>query len=321
MKVTFCKTHLNIIHSMKELQTNTSDIRPELRKREGFTGQKMIVMPKRVTAHIAKTPFISALLITDIGYYPKARFHYRERETGIDQYILIYCVEGKGWYEFNGQRFEVNPDDFFILPAGHPHSYGADTKEPWTIYWVHFSGVMADSLNSKLLPFTQPVHYPVFHIDDRLQIFNEMYSALERGYSFDNIGYANSCLWQFLGSFLYPDAYKHNKLEETHDPVEKSIIWMQQHLHESITLEDLAREAKYSVSYYSMLFQKKTGYSPIDYMIHLKMQKACQFLDMTDLKIKEIAGEIGYNDPYYFSRLFHKIMGVYPMEYRKKEKG
>lgn len=306
---------------MKKTGLIASDKFSELRKRDGFAGQKMIVLPEKITAHITSVLFANPLIITDIGYYPRARFHYRERKEGIRQHILIYCVEGIGWYEIDGKRTEVHADDFCVLPAGHPHRYGADTNEPWTIYWVHFNGETAGMLHPRSSSRRQPIHYPVYHIDERLQIFNEMYSALERGYSAENIGYANSCLWSFLGSFLYPDAYKHNKLKETRDPVEKSILWMRQHLHEEISLNDLAREARYSVSYYSQLFRKRTGSSPVDYLIHLKIQKACQYLDLTDLKIKEIAGRTGYNDPYYFSRLFHKVTGVYPAEYRRKEKG
>ncbi len=306
---------------MKHIKKKATDPAPLFRKSDGFAGQKMIVLPKKVINQIAKTPFLNTLLITDIGYFPKARFHYRERKSGIAQHVLMYCVEGKGWYEFQGHRYKVQTDDFLVLPAGYSHQYAADTEEPWTIYWVHFTGEMAGALQSKHLSFGQPIHYPVYHIDERLNIFNEMYSTLERGYSLENIGYANSCLWQFLGSFLYPDAYKHNKLLESRDPIEKSILWMQQCLNQNITLKDMANEARYSVSYYSALFRNKTGYSPIDYLIHLKMQKACQYLDLTDLKIKQIASELGYHDPYFFSRQFHKIIGISPLEYRKKEKG
>ena len=73
-------------------------------------------------------PATSILYITDIGYYPKAYNHFRERETPIDQYVFIYCTEGRGWFSLDGQKHPVVPNQYFILPAGLPHAYGADEK-------------------------------------------------------------------------------------------------------------------------------------------------------------------------------------------------
>jgi AraC-like DNA-binding protein len=71
------------------------------------------------------------------------------------------------------------------------------------------------------------------------------------------------------------------------------------------------------VSHYSSLFKKKTGFSPIDYFNHLKIQKACQYLQFTQLRIREIALKVGISDPLYFSRLFTQTMGYSPKEYRQ----
>ncbi len=73
--------------------------------------------------------------------------------------------------------------------------------------------------------------------------------------------------------------------------------------------------------YYSKLFRERTSHSPIAYFIQLKICKACELLDHTDLGVREIAIELGYDDPYYFSRLFKKIQGVSPSKYRRDIKG
>jgi YesN/AraC family two-component response regulator len=59
----------------------------------------------------------------------------------------------------------------------------------------------------------------------------------------------------------------------------------------------------------------------MDYLIHLRIQKACQLLDNTTLQVKEIAAVSGFDDPYYFSRIFKKVMGRSPVDYRKMAKG
>ena len=82
-------------------------------------------------------PLASSIYITDIGYYPKAWHHYRSRKKPIDQYVFIYCVNGKGWFEVNDKRYDVKTNQYFILPDGISHTYAADENDPWTIYWPH----------------------------------------------------------------------------------------------------------------------------------------------------------------------------------------
>ncbi|MCB0166075.1 MAG: helix-turn-helix transcriptional regulator, partial [Anaerolineae bacterium] len=64
------------------------------------------------------------------------------------------------------------------------------------------------------------------------------------------------------------------------------------------------------------VFKKKTGYAPIDYFIRLKIQKACELLETTDQQVSEIGHSLGYPDIYYFSRLFKKVVGLSPRQYR-----
>ena len=66
-----------------------------MKKKEGFKGQRSIVLPDTITGKLRKNPLTRLLYVTDIGYYPKAKFHFRKRPHGVDQHILIYCVYGK----------------------------------------------------------------------------------------------------------------------------------------------------------------------------------------------------------------------------------
>jgi transcriptional regulator GlxA family with amidase domain len=91
---------------------------------------------------------------------------------------------------------------------------------------------------------------------------------------------------------------------------------MQYNINDNISLITLSKKYNYSVSRFSNLFKQKTGYAPIDYFLQMKMQKACQLLDFSDRSIKDIAFTMGFDDPYYFSKRFRKIIGLSPKKYR-----
>lgn len=288
------------------------------RQRDGFQGEKLISLPDNIWRKaIKENPVLSHLYITHIGYFPKAAYHFRKRKNGCTDNIFIYCLRGKGWYTVNGNRFEVNPNQFFIIPATkEPLTYGADENDPWTIYWIHFSGSDMDKFNSSfnigLLNGPQQITYN----KKGIELWHSMYQNLEMGYGKENITKANLCLYHFVSSFLYPDINLNERIQEEKDSISSTIVYMRNNLGGKITLEDLAIMNNLSSSHFSLLFKKNTGMSPLDYFIHLKLQQACLQLLTSGVKIKNIASDLGYDDPYYFSRLFKKYMKISPLQYR-----
>ena len=210
----------------------------------------------------AKNEIIGTLYITDIGYYPKARHHYRERNAGAEQHIIIYCYKGRGTIILNNKRLDIETGDFFIIPEKKPHVYMADEKDPWSIYWLHFTGTVSAQIIAVIEKNTGSKGF-LKHSEQTINLFKEMYTQLERGYSRDNLMYL-------------------------------------------------------SVSHFTYLFKNKTGFTPIEYFNHLKIQQACQYLLFTELRVKEISYELGIDDPYYFTRIFTKVMGMSPNTYREK---
>jgi AraC-like DNA-binding protein len=98
--------------------------------------------------------------------------------------------------------------------------------------------------------------------------------------------------------------------------IEKSIDYMTQHLDKPLHVADLAASANVSASHFFALFKRRTGCTPIGFFIHLRMHQACRLLDATSLSVKEIAAALGYDDPFYFSRIFKSVNHVAPSEYR-----
>ncbi|RYF25187.1 MAG: AraC family transcriptional regulator [Flavobacteriales bacterium] len=289
-----------------------------VRKSEGFNGQRAIVLPDKVIKSYNTSAMFSNVFITDIGFYPKAKFHYRERENGITQQILIYCVDGKGWLQIDGKEIQVERDQFIIIPAGMPHKYGSDDKTPWSIYWMHFKCAteLSDLLTVNGTSFSRSLTFS----DQRITLFDSMYHILEKGYSDTNLQYINMCLLHFLSSFSFPDLFNDTSENTIEDSIDRSIAYMRESVHNLLTLKQLSEQALISPSHYSALFKKKTGYPPLAYFNHIKIQKACQYLEFTNSNIKEISYKLGITDPYYFSRLFSNVMGQSPLEFRTRKR-
>lgn len=291
------------------------------KKKEGFKNQKAIILPYDIQMILRKNVMTSLLYVTDIGFYPHALGHYRRRDKGSKQHILIYCYEGEGWYSIDKERNTVKANDFFIIEAGTPHIYGSSHTNPWSIYWFHFTGSLSTLFDSLFNCTTSIDDSPNARYEDRLQLFEEIFQNLEMGYSIENLQYSTICLWHLLGSFRYIPQFREVNKPKATDTIQKVISYMKANLTQRLSLEDLADSVNYSPSYLGTMFTQKTGITPLDYFNHLKIQRACQELDFTDMKVKEIAYELGFSDQYYFSKVFTKYMGITPSEYKKKKKG
>jgi transcriptional regulator GlxA family with amidase domain len=105
------------------------------------------------------------------------------------------------------------------------------------------------------------------------------------------------------------------------DPVEATIEHLRANVSTRVSLADLAGMAGLSVSHYSALFRRATGYGPLEYQTRLRMGTARDLLDTTDRPVASVAAQVGFTDALYFSRQFRRIHGMSPTEYRAHDKG
>jgi AraC-like DNA-binding protein len=264
---------------------------------------------------------LRSLLPTDVGYFPKAAGHLRERMAGVDQAIFIFCAHGRGWCEVAGQRHDVGPGQLLVVPPNVPHAYGADAEQPWTIPWVHAAGA---NVGLYLQELGSSVERPVLSLGDDAQLrslFEEVLEVLEHGYAPTLLLCASHALAHLLGVMILRARQPAGGNLAPEQKIPLTIQHMKQHLAVPLHLSTLAGLANLSPSHFTALFKRQTGYAPIDYFIRLRIHRAAQLLDTSRLSVKAVAVEVGYADHFYFSRAFKRINGAAPSLYRARRKG
>jgi AraC-like DNA-binding protein len=203
-----------------------------------------------------------------------------------------------------------------VIPANIPHVYAADETNPWSIYWFHLKGEAVDQFIQNFEMKNHLLYVPASQAMRIIELFSQCYETLlYKGYSLKHYLYVSQTIRYLLGMFtLLQSEPRQDEMKNMY--VERAIQYMTEHLQSFITLDELAEHVGVSKPHFIHLFKQITGYSPIDYYLRLKIQRSCQYLDLTCHSIKEISTFIGIADPYYFSRVFRKVMGQSPSAYR-----
>lgn len=287
-------------------------------KREGFAGQRLVVVPRPILSTASKSPLLRHLLPTDAGYYPKARGHTCVREKGCPEVVFIYCAEGNGWCEIAGYRYAITKNQLLVINAGTPHVYGAEKRSPWTIHWFHAVG---ENVPVYLEQLEVSAAKPVVPLGGDVQVFSlfeEVLEGLEHGFTSPHLTYAAHVLAHLMGLILrHKDEFGYGEVS-VRKRVERSVEFMKGHLREPLTVAALAALANLSRSHYTASFRRVTGYAPLSYLNHLRMQRAVQLLNATDLSVKQISEQLGFSDQFYFSRAFSKMHNHSPSEHRRR---
>lgn len=284
-------------------------------KGEGFPKEKLYVTSMTNEASFSN-PALRGFALTDAGYFPIARHHLRQREKGCEQNIFIYCESGEGFVSIEGQVSHLHAGQAITILERTGHVYGASKENPWTIYWFHFIGDFSPTYVPRSLAGR------VVQMSEQTQqlmpsLFSQIFTLLSHGITQRYLLAASSAASLIL-SLSYEQEYLATDMVNVPGVrvVEDLIAFVQNHLTEDICLESLSQRSQYSLSRIIQLFKQVTGYSPMAFVQHQRMQRACYYLDATQEPINRIAEYVGFTDQFYFSRVFRKTIGVSPREYR-----
>lgn len=241
-------------------------------------------------------------------------------KTGIvknqNSYILVFAFEGNAEYTLSDTHFPVGKGDIIFFKKGEPHSTKSSTKKPWTFCSVAFN----------LLPLNDDAGKNIKNIPTLISAkyfseYEQLFRSLIEIWSLKTSGHKIKCR-SIISDILYRIICEN--LSENMPPhtSEMKLIdsYILKNYREELTISQLANMVNLSESYFRRIFREYKGCSTIHYINTIRINKACELLRSGLYNITEIAEAVGFNNIYYFSRMFKKHTGVVPSGFLK-EKG
>lgn len=237
----------------------------------------------------------------------------------LDTYNLIFVISGQGYLKTGRHKLrDLNPGDLFVLYPKEKYHYYADSENPWELMWISFNGTLAETLLSDvgLTKNSYVMTNILTHsIQRTVQTIINALGDTEDTHRLCAIG-------QFYTLFAYlkqttdvsqqrSDAFKQESC------VWKAIRFIDQNYYQDIDVDMLCEHVNYSRSYLSRTFKSETNMTIPEYINKIRVQNAVNLLTNSKMPVKEISIMVGMKDSFYFSKLFKKITGETPREFRK----
>ena len=244
------------------------------------------------------------------------------RPRGRVDFQIIYIAAGCGHFHFDTVDSET------IVPAGNivifrPKElqkyeyYGKDKTE---VYWIHFTG---SDVKNILRKYGFPDNERIFPVGTSMEyerVFKRIIIELQRCQ--DNYEEMLTLLLRHLLIIFQRELSREQVLKNEYldHEMDTAVTYFNENYNRDINIEEYATSKGMSVSWFIRSFKKFTDSTPMQFIVALRVNNAQVLLETTNYSINEISKIVGYDNQLYFSRLFHKLKGFSPREYRKTRK-
>lgn len=234
-----------------------------------------------------------------------------------DNFLIHYILDGRGTFYADGNCYKIGKGQGFLICPNVITYYEADFEDPWTYTWVGFSGVKAQTyLDYAGLNRSNPIF--TYEDTDLLgSLFEEMRNAvyMKRGGDIRLQGLLSIFLSELIERFgrcdtedtSYKDSY-----------IKKTLKYIEANYAGEIRVSYIADYIGLNRNYFSSIIKKELGLTLQEYIMRFRMNKACELLKSSEFTISEISRSVGYNDPLGFSKIFKRLIGCPPKEYRSR---
>ncbi|WNS45227.1 AraC family transcriptional regulator [Paenibacillus sp. MMS20-IR301] len=238
-----------------------------------------------------------------------------------DYYLIHTVLEGGGQFQSGTFSARCRAGDTFVIFPGSLFSYQADQDTPWHYAWVALQGTGIHELlaavgitrNQPFLHEGNAAELHTLYTRIRLSFQQSAYPRLE---SLEASGWVRLLLHQFGRGNLNALPEHLAAMPEIIDrQIDQAIRWISLQFHQQISIDHLASSLGYHRVHLSKAFKQRTGLSPKQFLLKMRMDKARELLE-GPLTIEQVASSVGFNDALYFSKQFRKATGMPPSEYR-----
>lgn len=259
----------------------------------------------------------SLLHLQEVGELQALQPHTSKRE-GLASYLFFVVTGGSGRLIYDGQAYDLAAGSCVFIDCSRPYSHMSDREDLWTLKWVHFYGPGLQAIYEKYAERGGEAAFPADDVDSFLSVLDDLYDLAEsEDYIRDmRINERLSGLLTLLMAVSWhPEHSGRNGLKK------QSLLqvrqYLDEHFRERITLDRLADVFYINKYYLTRVFKDQFGMTVLSYLDHIRITRAKQLLRFSELTVEQIGREVGVEEPGYFNRVFKKIEGVTPGEYRK----
>ena len=258
------------------------------------------------------------LLVTSCGKYKlvKEKSIHIERREGRPDFQVLYVSSGMIWCKLNGEKKILKAGDAVIYHPNQYQEYGYFLKDNPEVYWVHFTGSEAYSYLGEIETVDS-----VCHIGNHYRItflFDNIILELQRKQQCFNDVVASYMRTLLLLMKRFISDNRNDKLSSKNYYVEKTVQMIHNEYSSDISLEEFSKQNGISSSWLTRIFHQQMGISPQNYITSTRINVACELLGSTSIPISEISYQVGYSNQHYFSRIFRKVKGCTPTEFRTR---
>lgn len=251
--------------------------------------------------------------------------------------MLLWCQSGRGTVTVNSRIFDFSPGQFLFLPWNHTICYKADTENPYFVAGIHIIPVLKSAVDFDYTIFhTERPELPEYRIreDTLIEGLSDIYaghfdnySQLKRLAVYTVEWFSRNPRQLFMARFL-ASALVYELLQEKNSAKPQALVmpaglkavsnYIEQNIEKQLDIDELAKLADCRRANLFRLFKTYLNTTPGNYMLACKMGIAGELLRKSNLKIGEIASNVGIDDQYYFSKLFKNHHGITATQYRKR---
>lgn len=251
--------------------------------------------------------------MTSCGYEKCDKPLFRPPENDAS-YRIFNVSEGSGSFDADGKTYAANKGDVFVLRPGVAAGISSDADDRMTYCWISFRGTDAEVYLAEAGIGSDPVNKRM-NVRSLLPLIQKCTdSAAAAG---ERVAQAeiNACLLEVL-SVLTPRRTVKVRMRAS-EQAERALRFIEANYMNGITARDVTVELNIDRTHFFRIFKARTGISPEQYIMRLRIGKAKELLSSSGATVTEIASHIGVGDVYYFSKMFKKSEGISPTEYRK----